>query len=330
MTNGMASDPISHLIDRWLVYLETERRYSGHTLASYRHDVQVFLEFQKHYLASGELSLDDLMGLDTLACRSWLADLTRQDQKKTSIARSLSGVKAFFRFLEGETGRQNASIQVLRAPKLPKSLPKSVSSRDLTDLLYHFATQDQPEWVCHRNLALFSLLYATGLRIGEAIGLKRRDLATAESLRVVGKGNKERQVPMLPQVRQTIERYLELCPYDGGMEAPLFYSVRGKPLSAREASRQLAMVRKALNLPDEVTPHALRHSFATHLLGQGGDLRTIQELLGHASLSTTQRYTQVDAEHLMTIHRDAHPRSGSGSAAKAERSRGQRPKSEVS
>ena len=219
-------------------------------------------------------------------------------------------MRGFFRFLDRQGVLHNPAIHAVRAPRLSRSVPRPLTPDQSTDLLAEAEADDGETWVGQRDLALFMLLYGAGLRIGEALALDVRDATGAgDSLRVTGKGNKQRVVPLLPRVRQAIDAYLALRPDGAPADAPLFVGVQGKRLNPGVAQRRFRELRALLDLPESATPHALRHSFATHLLGGGADLRTIQELLGHASLQTTQRYTEVDAEGLLAVYRAAHPRA---------------------
>jgi integrase/recombinase XerC len=218
-------------------------------------------------------------------------------------------VRSFFRFLERRGLAENAGIGTLRTPKLPKSLPKPLSQEEAADAMERIGDMASEPWVGLRDAALVTLLYGCGLRIDEALALNRRDAPLEDRLRVKGKGNKERIVPVLPAVSDAVAKYLAACPHGLGRDDPLFVGARGRRLQAGVVQRQIRKLRAYLGLSDTATPHALRHSFATHLLANGGDLRTIQELLGHASLSTTQRYTAVDESQLMKVYARSHPRA---------------------
>jgi integrase/recombinase XerC len=228
---------------------------------------------------------------------------------RTSIARAMSTLRGFFRWLERNGHGGNHAIRAMRSPRQPAGLPKPLTVADADLLIESVDLLPGEPWEIQRDVALFVLLYGCGLRISEALGLDRRDAPLGETLTVTGKGNKQRILPVLPVIREAIKTYLDLCPWRPAEDGPLFLGTRGKRLNAGVAQKRLRELRLLLGLPDSVTPHALRHSFATHLLGAGGDLRTIQELLGHASLSTTQRYTAVDTDSLMAAYRAAHPRA---------------------
>ncbi len=236
-----------------------------------------------------------------------------KDVSSRSLARTMSALRMFYRFLERRGFGKNDAIRAVSLPKLPHSVPKPLTAPKATALIdgVDIAAPDAPEWVIARDTAVLTLLYGSGLRISEALSLRRKEAPVhgRDMLRVTGKGDKTRVVPVLPVTRQAIERYLELCPATLSSDDPLFIGVRGKQLSPRIIQLTMARARVALGLPDTATPHALRHSFATHLLGAGADLRAIQELLGHASLSTTQGYTEVDRAHLLKVYEDAHPRA---------------------
>lgn len=298
---------------RWRDWLAHEKRYSAHTLAGYQHDLTGFLRFLAAHLG-GAPGLADIESLKPLDFRAWLADLDRRGLSRTSIARALSCLRGFFRFLEKQGIARNSAIGVLRTPKVPKSVPKALSIEEAFELILSAPDLADDVWIGLRDRALLTLLYGCGLRIGEALDLNRGRAPglfgnPADTMMVRGKGNKDRLVPVLPQVREAVAAYLAACPYGGGGDTPLFLGARGGRLAAGVAQARVRNLRALLGLPDTATPHALRHSYATHLLAGGGDLRTIQELLGHASLSTTQRYTDVDMARLSAVYDDAHPRA---------------------
>jgi len=292
----------------WVSWLRHERRLSERTVESYSHDIAVFMRFlERHFsYAPGIAELDEL-GRSEL----WAYQAERQADglTPTSMARGLSALKSLFAFFDKRGICTNAAIANAEAPKLPTSLPKPMTVEDAFETLDAAEDIAREPWYGKRDRALFALLYGCGLRIGEAIALNRRDIADLEKIVVTGKGNKQRVVPVLKFVAREIEAYLAVCPYDTGPDGPVFVGARGKRLNPALAQRTMRGVRAVLGLTETATPHALRHSFATHLLSGGGDLRTIQELLGHASLSTTQRYTAVDGERLMEVHAAAHPRA---------------------
>jgi integrase/recombinase XerC len=299
----------------WRDWLKSERRLAGHTLIAYEHDVAAFLGFMANYLG-GPPSLQALAKLKPAEFRAWLAERARQGLARTSTARAFSSVRSFFAFLDKRGLAHNASIGAIQTPKLPRSLPKALSERDMEDLLDAPPDQERAAWLDLRDAAILLLLYGAGLRIGEALGLTKSMVeglltASQDTLNVTGKGNKTRLVPLLPQALEALTAYRDACPYMAalGPRDAFFVGARGGPLDPAIVQKRVRDIRRALGLADSVTPHALRHSFATHLLGAGGDLRTIQELLGHASLSTTQRYTDVDTARLTAVYRAAHPRA---------------------
>jgi integrase/recombinase XerC len=292
----------------WLEWLATERRASRHTIAAYRRDLGFFFAFMaEHRGAPADLAaLKDLRASDF---RAWLAARVASDHVAASNARALSVLRNFFRWLDRQGLVHNPHVAALRTPKLPRAVPKPLSEADAAaavDAVEHLS--DEP-WIAARDTALLMLLYGAGLRIDEALSLNRRVLPLSDSLTVLGKGRKQRVVPLIAGVREAIAAYVERCPYQPGPDGPLFVGARGKRLQAGVVQAQIRKLRAWLGLPDTATPHALRHSFATHLLAAGGDLRAIQELLGHASLSTTQRYTAVDAERILAVYDQAHPRA---------------------
>ncbi len=303
--------------EAWRDWLKSERRLAVHTLVAYEHDVASFLGFMTTYLG-GPPTLAALGMLKPAEFRAWLAERAHQGLARTSTARAFSSVRSFFRFLDKRGLAHNASIDAIQTPKLPRSVPKALSERDMEELLDAPAEQEREAWLDLRDAAVLLLLYGAGLRIGEALGLTKvavEDLLRdgRDTLAITGKGSKTRLVPLLPQALDALRAYRDACPYlaaRGAGEA-FFVGARGGALDPAIVQKRVREIRRGLGLADSVTPHALRHSFATHLLGAGGDLRTIQELLGHASLSTTQRYTDVDTARLTAVYRAAHPRAKS-------------------
>ena len=296
----------------WRRWLETERRASPNTLDAYAADVSAFLAFltghhgRRPGLADlGDTSLSDF--------RAWLSQRAGLGLGAASRARALAGVRNLFRWLDRDGRLHNGAVGLVRAPKVRRPVPRPLTETDAADLLEEASALPDEAWIGRRDRALFTLLYGCGLRIDEALGLNRRDAPQAGgavgALVVTGKGRKQRVVPVLPVVAGAVADYLAACPFGGAGDAPLFVGARGGRLNAGVAQRQMRRLRGALGLPESATPHALRHSFATHLLADGADLRTIQDLLGHASLTTTQRYTDVDAERLMAVYDQAHPRA---------------------
>jgi integrase/recombinase XerC len=292
----------------WLDWLEVERRAAAHTVAAYRRDITAFAAFLARH-RGGPASLATLADLRPADFRAWLAQRKHDGLSATSNARALSSVRGFFRWLDRRDLAHNPHVAALRNPKLPRPLPKPLTVQDASDALDYARKLSETPWVGARDAAIFTLLYGAGLRIAEALSLNRRVLPLGDSLVVMGKGRKQRTVPLLDTVRAAIDDYVARCPFQPGPDGPLFVGTRGDRLNAGVVQAQLRKVRGALGLPATATPHALRHSFATHLLGAGADLRAIQELLGHASLSTTQRYTAVDTARLLDVYERAHPRA---------------------
>jgi integrase/recombinase XerC len=304
-----ATEDLSDAIAAWLGWLETERRVSPHTLAAYGRDLASFLDFLVEH-KGGLPGLGALNALLPADFRAWLARRAGNDIGRGSNARALSTLRNFFRFLERRGLVKNAALLAVKSPKLPKPVPKALSADEAQTALDGVASMEREAWIAKRDLAILTLLYGAGLRIGEALSLRRGDAPTGgATLSVTGKGNKTRLVPILPAVANAIGDYLAACPHALTKDGPLFVGSRGGPLHPRMVQGQMARLRAALGLPEHATPHALRHSFATHLLAGGGDLRSIQELLGHASLSTTQRYTKVDEARLLAVYDAAHPRA---------------------
>jgi integrase/recombinase XerC len=296
---------------RWLGYLGAEKRMSGKTLEAYARDAGQFLDFLAGHLG-GAPSLKQLAKLTPQDVRAFMAARRGQGLSGRSLMRVLAGARSFARFLERNGKGKVGALAAVRAPKISKSLPKPLTvatARRIADADLRAGEAREP-WVIARDAAVLALLYGSGLRISEALALTPAGLRTAkDAITVTGKGNKARMVPLLPQVAKLIADYVALCPLGLPDDGPLFIGARGGPLSPRIVQFAMARVRGALGLPDTATPHALRHSFATHLLARGGDLRAIQELLGHASLSTTQIYTAVDAERLLEVYSSTHPRA---------------------
>ncbi len=295
----------------WLDWLAHEKRCSPHTIDAYCRDLHRFLGFLVDHLGFVP-GLKDLGNLRTADFRSYLAFRVNQGLSRTSTARALSSLRNLFRFLERRGFAHNAAIGGIRTPKIPRSVPRALDEVAALEVVASAGDLAVEPWIGRRDVAIMTLLYGCGLRIGEALALNRGDTALVranEVLRIAGKGGKERLVPILAVVIEAIEAYLDACPYNPGDDGPLFVGARGKRLNAGMVQQHMRRLRALLGLPETATPHALRHSFATHLLSGGGDLRTIQDLLGHASLSTTQRYTEVDSGRLNAVYRDSHPRA---------------------
>ena len=313
MTGISAAADLAEQAARWQRWLRDERRASPHTLAAYGRDLGSFCAFLTEHLGQPP-ALGDLRRLRRADFRGWLAHRFLAGLKSASTARALSVIRGFFRYLARHHLVENGALAAVRTPKLPRPLPKALTEREAGDAVDGIGALAPAPWLAKRDTAILLLLYGCGLRIGEALSLTRgqapRDLGTETgSLVVIGKGRKQRTVPVLPIVAAAVHDYLGACPFGGEPHDPLFVGRRGKRLNARQVQLQMQRLRAALGLPETATPHALRHSFGTHLLAGGGDLRTIQELLGHASLSTTQRYTEVDAAGLLKVYDRAHPRA---------------------
>lgn len=300
------SDELAALIAEWESWLGEIKRASRHTIVSYRHDLRHFCAFLSGHLG-GKVGLKELEALEPSDARGWLASRLH-DFEPASTARALSTLKSFFRWLDKQEKIKNDAIFHIRSPRLKKSMPKALGEEQSQAALAGIGSQHTEDWINKRDLALLTLIYGCGLRISEALSVCLKDIA-GDALTITGKGNKQRQVPVLPVIKAAIAEYIAACPYTLEKDAPLFLGARGKKLDAAIFQRELKKLRQALGLPESTTPHAFRHSFATDLLSAGGDLRSIQELLGHASLSTTQRYTKVDAKRLMEAYKDAHPRA---------------------
>jgi len=301
---------MNEAIADFITYLTQTKHYSAHTVVGYETDIRGFIRFFENF-SGADVGLQNLAAADTICFRAYLADRQRNGLTPKSTARALSAVRAFYKFLGRQHGIKNSAIDLISAPKIPKKLSKAISTDSVANI--HDALMqldaDQP-WIGARDWALVVLIFGCGLRISEALALRNRDVAARPAtLRILGKGNKERLVPVLPWVYDALEKYTALRPFGAGGDDALFRSVRGLPMSPRMAQKSIESVRKYLQLPDYVTPHALRHTFATALLADGADLRTLQELLGHSSLSTTKLYTRVNMAEISAIYSAAHPRA---------------------
>ncbi|MDE6477775.1 MAG: tyrosine recombinase XerC [Alphaproteobacteria bacterium] len=298
-----------HVAD-FISYLTQTKHYSAHTVVAYERDIWAFIRFYGNFCGA-DIDLAQMAAADTICFRAYLADRQRNNMTPKSTARALSALRGFYKYLGRRYGIKNSAINLIGAPKIPKKLSKAISPDNVADM--HGALReldaDNP-WIAARDWALVVLIFGCGLRISEALSLCNRDVAARpDAIRIRGKGNKERLVPVLPAVYDAIEKYVALRPFGHAPNDALFRSIRGLPMSSRMAQKSIEMLRKYLQLPDYVTPHALRHTFATALLADGADLRTLQELLGHASLSTTQLYTKVNMAEISNIYAHAHPRA---------------------
>jgi integrase/recombinase XerC len=295
---------LNDLVEAWRCHLALDRRRSSHTVRAYMATAERLIAFLEEH--RGEAVTTGLLAkIEQADLRAFLTSRRMDGIGNISAARELSAVRGFLKF----TGGEDARVPVLKGPRVKRGLPRPVSPDEAVALAEDIAESAREGWIGARDWAVLLLLYGAGLRIGEAMGLMGDVVPLGETLRVTGKRAKTRIVPLLPQVRSAIEAYVADCPYPLARDQPLFRGARGGPLSAAIIRRAVQGARGRLGLSDRTTPHALRHSFATHLLGRGADLRSLQELLGHASLSSTQIYTQVDAAHLLDVYRNAHPRA---------------------
>ncbi len=301
---------LAERLAQWQDYLRYEKHVSKHTFRAYCGDVSHFVGFLNSYLGT-EPGIADISAFDVRGFRAWMSDKAHQGQtSNASRARSLSGVKNFLSWMDKQGIMHNAAISIIRQPKLAHKLPRPLQEKQAFDVLLKAPDDIKLDWVGLRNRALFTMLYGCGLRIDEALSLNYGDMPRDGVLTVMGKGRKERRIPVLDVVAKALRDYVALCPFSDEDSAPIFVGVRGGRLNQGVAQKDMRNLRRALGLPETATPHALRHSFATHLLQEGANLREIQELLGHVSLNTTQRYTEVDMKKMMQVHKDCHPRSG--------------------
>ena len=310
-TTGMRSlltAGAAEALGRWLETMRGLNGASESTIDAYRTDVAGFLGFLNTHRGDGQ-GIAALARVTPQEMRAWLAHERGRGLGSRSLARALSAVKSFYRWLSEREGFDATHVLSVRAPKFPRRLPRPLSEDEARAVIEQADFQQDEPWIAARDAAVLTLLWACGLRRSEALGLTGADAPLPEVLRIRGKGDKERLVPVLPAAREAVAAYLRLCPYPQEAQTALFRGARGGPLNPRQVALAMERARAALGLPASATPHALRHSFATHLLGAGGDLRTIQELLGHARIGTTQIYTEVDAARLMQVYRAAHPRA---------------------
>jgi integrase/recombinase XerC len=301
---------MNEYIAKFTDYLLNTKKYSTNTVTAYQTDIDDFFSFIRKY-NDMPVRDADVFGADTLLFRSWMANRARQNLTNKSTARALSAVRSFYKWLAKYHGIQNEAIGLISSPKVPRKLAKAIETTDVSDMHAAIRSVDSSEpWIAARDWALIVLIFGCGLRISEALSLKNQDIVNKpQTLRICGKGNKERLVPVLPAVYVAMDKYIAIRPFGNATDDFVFRSVRGLPMSPRMAEKVIEKLRHFLQLPDYVTPHALRHTFATALLAGGADLRSIQELLGHSSLSTTQIYTRVNMAEIMDIYRHAHPMS---------------------
>lgn len=293
----------------WIDWLQDARKVSFHTVEAYKGDINQFLVFQNTHHGK-DLSVEELINLSVRDFRAWLAYRSSKDYEHRSTARALSVVRSFFRYLTKHDYPVCTALASIRSPRVKVGLPRPLTVDQARSLIEDIGDLNEESWIGSRDKALFTLLYSAGLRLGEALSLTRNQTPLeSETLLVQGKGKRERMVPVLPIVQQTLEDYIRLCPYVLAPDGPLFVGAKGKRLDPAIAQKSMRNYRRAIGLPESATPHALRHSCATHLMSASGDLRGIQELLGHASLATTQVYTDVDTTRLMKIYESAHPRA---------------------
>ena len=299
---------MNEFVNQFADYLLNTKKYSTNTAVAYQTDIDEFLDFIKKY-NNAPVRDADVFNADTMLFRSWMANRARQNLTHKSTARALSALRSFYKWLNKYHGVQNDAIGLISSPKIPRKLAKAIETTDVSDMHAAIRTIDNDEpWIAARDWALIVLIFGCGLRISEALNLKNKDIANKpQTLRIVGKGNKERLIPVLPAVYVAMDKYIAIRPFGASADDFVFRSVRGLPMSPRMAEKVVEKLRHYLQLPDYVTPHALRHTFATALLAGGADLRSIQELLGHSSLSTTQLYTRVNMAEIMDVYKHAHP-----------------------
>ena len=307
-TGIQAAPDLAEKFSAWLDFLEHEKRFSRHTLRAYSKDLETFFAFLTRHLGKSP-SMNDLGDVSIRDFRSWLSKETASGAGAATRARHLSSVRSFLKWMDRQGHLHNAAVGAVRTPKQPKKLPRAMDVKTAMKVVEETAKQNPGHWAGLRDQALFTLLYGCGLRIDEALKLNFGSRPQSGEVRVIGKGSRERMVPVLPAVQKILDDYIAVCPFPFEKSSPLFRGTRGGRLNQGVAQRQMRILRKALGLPESLTPHALRHSFATHILVNGGDLRSIQELLGHASLKTTQRYTEFDNAQLLEVYKRSHPRA---------------------
>lgn len=305
MISPAARDALAY----WLASQKALQGASEHTTSAYAQDVAGFLAFITEHHGESQ-GLAALARVDTADMRAWMAFTRSHGVDARSLARKLSAVKGFYRWLAEREGFEPTAVLSIRAPKFQPKLPRPLSPQAAQELIATLDMQSSEPWIVARDQAVVTLLYGCGLRISEALGLTGGVAPMTDMLRITGKGGKQRLVPVIAPARDAVARYADICPFDIARDGPLFFGVRGGALGARAVQKVVERTRGQLGLPATATPHAMRHSFATHLLNAGGDLRAIQDLLGHASLSTTQAYTGVDTARLMEVYARAHPQGG--------------------
>ncbi len=297
----ITNEEVKDLVDDFLVYLASEKRCSDHTIVSYHTDIFYFFSFLKNH----SNALVDKAKLESVTIqdfRSWLVFRKEQNFSSTSTARAISCLKSLFKFFNRHKIIANKEIENIKPPKLGKPIPKAVDKIDIDSIVNLIGEFSKEEWLKKRDLALLTLIYGSGMRISEALSLTKNHLNNNGVVVITGKGNKQRMIPLLPIVEKRIDEYLAALPHQINNNEPIFLGLRGKKYQAAAFEKLIQNIREFLSLPDTISPHSFRHSFATHLLEAGGDLRTIQELLGHSSLSTTQRYTKIDKKRLLEVY----------------------------
>ena len=302
----MVSSEINSIVKEWQAYLELQKNYSKNTKEAYLNDLKAYFTFISNY-SEKSVNLQSISLVDIRLIRSWLSDRRFADYTASSTARALSSVKSFYKYLEKTRNIVCHSIYAVSSPKKAKTLPKALSKEDTLFSLDKLASLSETRWIDLRNRSLLTLIYASGLRISEALSLTKQHIKEAEYIKVIGKGNKERLVPWINNVKKLILEYLEELPYTIGENEPIFRTKIGKVLHRCNFNSELVKLRRIYGLPEHLSSHSFRHSFATHLLENGADLRSIQELLGHKSLSTTQKYTKINLTHLESVYNKSHP-----------------------
>lgn len=307
---AMHKIPATEVLSLFLDHLSGERRLAVKTVEAYQRDISSFLGFLAQYLDT-TLTLPEIVGVQARGFRAYLADRRRGETplSPASVQRQLSAIRTFYRYIERRWDAKNAALPLIKGPRVKRPLPKAVSASEAMKIVQEPLDSPGEPWIAARNQAVLSLCYGAGLRISEALSLTGRELPLKRQIMLTGKGGKTRLVPILPAIAEAVTEYMRQSPYTVAPDQPIFRGARGGVLRPEIIQVEVRRLRGAMGLPETATPHALRHSFATHLLAGGGDLRTIQKLLGHESLSTTQRYTDVDAARLMDIHAGAHPRA---------------------
>ena len=306
-TPTLISPAARDALDRWATHERAIKAAAPNTIKAYVQDVSEFIGFMTRYKAEPQ-GLGALEHITIRDMRAWMANARGNGLTARSLSRALSAVKTFYKWLAKQNGFEPTAVLTIRAPKFQKKLPRPLTAKAAGQVIETMADLQPESWVAARDLAVATLLYGCGLRISEALSLRFKDTPLKSSLHMTGKGGKTRVVPVLPIARDAVDDYLHKCPYAIAPDDQIFRGVQGKPLSPRMVQKSMETTRAILGLPASATPHALRHSFASHLLQSGGDLRAIQELLGHSSLSTTQAYTAIDSAHLMDVYAKAHPK----------------------